>query len=174
MVLRSAREMGKKGKNPCTWEEKMYRQEPKEQIKFEEFYTPFGGHLRKDNRWVKLAELIPWEELEDKYAEQFSDRGMGAPAKQFRMALGALIIKEKLRLTDEEVVEQIRENVYMQYLVGMEGYQDKEPFEASMMVHFRKRISMEMLNEVNRKIHEKMVKKKRKMRTKLKKKKIMV
>ena len=99
---------------------------------------------------------------------------MGAPAKQFRMALGALIIKEKLRLTDEEVVEHIRETPYLQYLVGMEGYKDKEPFEASRMVHFRKRISMEMLNEVNRKIHEKMVKKKRKIRKKLKKKKIMV
>ena len=152
----------------------MYKQESKEQLKFEDFYTPFGGQLRKDNRWVRLAELIPWEELEEKYAKQFSDRGMGAPAKPFRMALGALIIKEKLGLTDEEVVEHIRETPYLQYLVGMEGYQDKEPFEASMMVHFRKRISIEMLNEVNRKIHERMVKKKRKIRKKLKKKKMMV
>lgn len=95
---------------------------------------------------------------------------MGAPAKQFRMALGALIIKEKLGLTDEEVVEHIRETPYLQYLVGMEGYKDKEPFEASMMVHFRKRITMEMLNEVNRKIPERMVKKKRKIRQKLKRK----
>jgi hypothetical protein len=49
----------------------MYRQESKEQLKFEDFYTPFGGHLRKNNRWVKLAELIPWEELEDKYERLF-------------------------------------------------------------------------------------------------------
>jgi len=150
----------------------MYRKESKSQLKFEDFYTPFGGHLRENNRWVKLADMIPWEELEEKYAEQFAESGMGAPAKPFRMALGALIIKEKLGLSDEEVVEQIRENVYMQYLVGMEGYQDKEPFEASMMVYFRKRISMEMLEEVNRKVHERMVKKKRKMRKKLRKEKV--
>ena len=150
----------------------MYRKESKSQLKFEDFYTPFGGHLRKNNRWVKLAEMIPWEELEEKYAKQFAESGMGAPAKPFRMALGALIIKEKLGLSDEEVVEQIRENVYMQYLVGMEGYQDKEPFEASMMVYFRKRISMEMLEEVNRKVHERMVKKKRKMRKKLRKERV--
>ena len=137
----------------------MYRKESKSQLKFEDFYTPFSGHLRKNNRWVKLAEMIPWEELEEKYAKQFAESGMGAPVKPFRMALGALIIKEKLGLSDEEVVEQIRETPYLRYLVGMEGYQDKEPFEASMMVYFRKRISMEMLEEVNRKVHERMVKK---------------
>ena len=32
-----------------------------------------------------------------------------------RIALGALIIKEKLKLSDEETVEQIRENPYLQY-----------------------------------------------------------
>lgn len=58
-----------------------------------------------------LAQLIPWEELEEEYASLFSDR-MGAPAKTFRMALGALIIKEKLNITDEETVEQIRETPY--------------------------------------------------------------
>ena len=42
-------------------------------------------------------------------AEQFSE-GQGAPAKSFRIALGALIIKEKLGTSDEETVEQIREN----------------------------------------------------------------
>ena len=41
-----------------------------------------------DNRWIKLADLIPWNELEDGYAAQFY-KGFGAPAKLFRMALGA-------------------------------------------------------------------------------------
>jgi transposase, IS5 family len=47
------------------------------------------------NRWVVLASLIPWGEFEDEYSSGFSIE-MGAPAKPFRMALGALIIKEKL------------------------------------------------------------------------------
>ena len=38
---------------------------------------------------------------------------MGAPAKSFRMALGALIIKEKLLISDRETVEQIRKNPYI-------------------------------------------------------------
>jgi hypothetical protein len=44
---------------------------------------------------------------------------MGAPGKLFRMALGALIIKEKLGTSDRETVEQIQENPYLQYFIGM-------------------------------------------------------
>ena len=80
---------------------------------FEDFYLPFGGKLRSDNRWVKLAKLIPWDEIEEQYAEHFTDSGMGAPAKAARIALGALIIQEKLGLTDEETVAQIQENPYL-------------------------------------------------------------
>jgi hypothetical protein len=34
------------------------------------------------------------------------------------MALGALIIKEKLGISDRLTVEQIRENPYLQYFIG--------------------------------------------------------
>jgi hypothetical protein len=69
----------------------MYRREHRHQLSFEDFFLPFGGKLSGDNRWIKLAELIPWDELEDDYAAQFC-KGFGAPAKPFRMAPGALII----------------------------------------------------------------------------------
>jgi IS5 family transposase len=48
------------------------------------------------------------------YAKKFPSK-RGAPALTVRMALGALIIKEKLGLTDLETVEQIKENPYLQY-----------------------------------------------------------
>ena len=137
----------------------MYRQESSKQFNFEDFYLPFGGHLDPNNRWVRLADLIPWDEFEKSYADQFAQSGQGAPAKPFRLALGALIIKEKLGITDDETVEQIRENHYLQYLVGMEGYKDEELFDPSMMVHFRKRITPEMLTEINERIHAEQVKK---------------
>lgn len=43
----------------------------------------------------------------------------------------------QLGLTDEETVEQIRENDYMQYFLGYASYFSKAPFDPSMMVHFR-------------------------------------
>ncbi len=126
----------------------MYRKKDHNQLEFENFYLPFGGKLRGDNRWVQLAELIPWAELEGHYADLFS-KDQGAPAKSFRMALGACIIKEKLNITDEETVEQIRETHYLQYLIGLQEYKDEIPFDPSMMVHFRKRLSPQILSEIN-------------------------
>lgn len=129
----------------------MYRKEAPGQLKIEIFYLSFGGKLCKENRWITLSGLIPWDEIESGYAEQFS-KGMGAPAKPFRMALGALIIKEKLGLSDEETVEQIRENPYLQYFLGLSSYQEEAAFEASMLVHFRKRLGLEWVNRVNERV----------------------
>jgi IS5 family transposase len=84
----------------------------------ESFEFPQGGKLASDNRWVMMAQLIPWSEFEAEYAENFAS-SMGAPAKSFRIALGALIIKEKLGTSDRETVEQIRENPYLQYFIGL-------------------------------------------------------
>ncbi len=72
-----------------------------------------------------------------------------------RVALGALIVKEKKKLSDEELVEDIRESPYLQYFLGYEGYKYEIPFDPSMMVHFRKRLSADILKEVNSLIIEK-------------------
>jgi transposase, IS5 family len=134
----------------------MYRISPPGQLSFENFYLPFGGKLSSDNRWVKLAKLIPWETVEANYAEQFSAT-MGAPAKSFRIALGTLIIKEKLGTSDEETVQQIRENPYLQYFLGFSEYRDEEPFDPSMLVHFRKRLSLEVVGQVNEAVVQQML-----------------
>ena len=42
----------------------MYRKDNPNQLTFEDFYLPFGGHLRGDNRWVILARQIPWDQIE--------------------------------------------------------------------------------------------------------------
>ncbi len=134
----------------------MYKKIEKPQLVLD-FALPFGGHLESTNRWIKLAQLIPWDEYEDHYASLFSLKE-GARAKPFRMALGALLIKEKLKLSDEETVEQIKENPYLQYFIGFKEYSADSPFDPSMMVHFRKRISHEMLCEINLKIVERSLK----------------
>lgn len=127
----------------------MYQEKDiKEQLEFVDFHMKFGGELNPKNRWVLLSKIIPWETFEKKYMEHFPSK-TGNPAKPFRMALGALLIKEMKDLTDEELVEDIRENPYYQYFLGLESFQDEAPFEASTLVHFRKRISKEMLCEIN-------------------------
>jgi hypothetical protein len=156
-------------------EDEMYRSENKKQQKLSDFYLPFGGHLKEDNRWVILSKMIPWDELEKDYESKFSSEGMGAPAKSLRVALGSLIIKEKFSLTDEEVVEHIRETPYLQYFLGFEGYRDERPFDPSMMVYFRKRLDGELLQKANELLvgeyQEELRKKKPKMWKRMQKKK---
>ncbi|NOY74535.1 MAG: transposase, partial [Kiritimatiellaeota bacterium] len=78
------------------------------------------GKLDPENRWVRLSKLIPWDLLEDLYGSKLSN-GMGRPGKNVRVAFGARIIKHKLNLSDEEVVEQIRENPYPQFFNRIRG-----------------------------------------------------
>ena len=128
----------------------MYRKQHQrgQQIPLEEFYMAFGGRLSKANRWVQLADMIPWDEVEKRYAEQFKS-SVGNPAYSVRVAFGALTIKERLKITDEETVEQIRENPYLQYFIGHKEYSDKPPFNSSTMVYFRLRLPIEVLKEIN-------------------------
>ncbi len=129
----------------------MYYKSHQPSITPDKFELPVSIKLSPDNRWVIMAELIPWSDFEAEYAANFSET-MGAPAKAFRMALGALIIKEKLGTSDRETVEQIRENPYLQYFLGMSDYSNKAPFEASMMVYFRERIEMNLVKKINQKM----------------------
>jgi hypothetical protein len=108
-------------------------------------------HFEPNNRWVILSKIIPWTELEQ---ENFtlSESKKGRPTKPFRVTLGCLLIQRILNLSDRETVEQIKENPYLQYFLGLESYEYKEPIDASTLVHFRKRISPEIINKINEKI----------------------
>lgn len=130
---------------------KMLRTDPN-QTEFIDFYLPFNGILKASNRWCKLAKMIPWDVVERCYAESFAGTGMGAPAKSGRIAYGALVIKERLGITDEETVAQITENPYLQYFLGLHELRDKALFDPSMMVHFRSRFSARHHELINSKI----------------------
>jgi len=121
---------------------------PSKQISFSDFGQPVGVKISSDNRWVKKAELIPWDEIEIRYAELFKNR-KGNVAKPLRLALGALIIQTERRLSDEETPLQIRETPCLQYFCGMPEYKDELPFDPSLMVYFRKRLTPEILGEIN-------------------------
>ena len=39
----------------------MYYKDDRDQLGIDEFFLPFGGKLNKDNRWVRTAEIMPWD-----------------------------------------------------------------------------------------------------------------
>jgi len=91
----------------------MYKKADRNQLSVEGFFLPFGGQLSAENRWVKLARLMPWNMLEDIYAEKFkNEREDGAPPIPSREAFGALKIKAEEAFTDERTLQFITENPY--------------------------------------------------------------
>ncbi len=126
----------------------MYRRKLQNQMEFESFYLPFSGQLNPANRWVILAGKIDWAMVAELYARNFSNPQLGSPAKEARIAFGSLIIQEYLRLTDRELIEQISENPYLQYFLGLHEYQPC-PFTDSSLVNFRKRFTKEDFDLIN-------------------------
>jgi hypothetical protein len=124
----------------------MIRDHSQQQIPLAEFDWPFQTALDEDNRWVKMSQCIPWDELAEGYHQGLSQTH-GRPAKNARLVIGAVIIKHKLCLADRETVAQIQENPYLQYFVGLPGYQMEAPFAPSLLVEIRKRMG-ELVFEV--------------------------
>lgn len=125
----------------------MYRSKPREQLEFPDFYLPFSGHLDPENRWITLARLVPWQLAEAIYHEDLSE-DFGAPIVPARTALGALLVKERLGLSDRETVDAIQENPYLQFFIGLEEFTLDRPFDPTLMVDFRKRFGEEGIQRI--------------------------
>ena len=126
----------------------MYKFDRNHQYSLSDFNQPLGMEMNPENRWVKKAAMIPWDEIEDRYAELFPSK-VGMPAKPLRTALGSLLIQKEYGYSDRELVEQIKENPYYQYFIGLPGYEYKAPFVPSLLVEFRKRLDENVLAEIN-------------------------
>lgn len=131
----------------------MIRYKPTSQLPLGEFFLPFGGKLVQNNRWVVLSQILPWDYLATIYYQKMNPT-QGAPGKDARLVIGALIIKHKLKLSDQETIETIQENPYMQYFLGLSGFTEKPVFDSSLFVHIRKRLGLEEFDKMNQKIIE--------------------
>ncbi|MGL5980843.1 MAG: transposase, partial [Phocaeicola sp.] len=118
------------------------------QLEIDEFKSSLQG-LSKSNRWVKLGDSMPWAEIEILYNSKLGNKKRGAGNKPARMIIGALIIKHKMNLSDEETIYAIQENPYMQYFLGLSEFTDKPIFDSSLFVTIRKRLGTDDFNEMS-------------------------
>ena len=117
------------------------------QLSVDMFRSSFD-ELDKNNRWVKLGDLLPWTELEKVYNSRLDNEVKGAGNNPARMIIGACIIKHKFSLSDEDTISIIQENPYMQYLCGLSEFTDKPLFDPSLFTTIRKRITIEEINKL--------------------------
>jgi len=116
----------------------MYRGKDRKTIPLFSELFPFGGKLDIENRWIKIAGLIPWDQLENKYRSYFSEKGR--PSLDGRLVLGMLLLKHMTRLSDEEIVRAVTENPYMQWFCGLESFTTASMIDSSSLSKIRKRV----------------------------------
>jgi len=124
---------------------------PQNELDLATFEELFKSVLKRNNRWVKLADALPWDELAEIYMQNLCPDN-GRPTIDVRLAIGALIIKHKLGLSDREVVATIEENVYIQYFVGYESFDPDTPFDPSLFVEMRKRLGAAGFDQMSKQI----------------------
>ena len=119
-----------------------------QQLCFVNFNSTCGMQLDKDNEWIKNANRLPWLAWEPLYCELFQSE-TGNVAKPARMVIGSLIIQLRMGFTDRDLVQQIRENPYYQYFIGLQAFQHDAPFAPSVLVEWRKRLNLDFVIKLN-------------------------
>ena len=54
------------------------------QLSIEEFKTPFQAKLSPQNRWVKLSQVVPWDEFASAYMTMMNN---GLVVREYLLAL---------------------------------------------------------------------------------------
>jgi len=131
----------------------MFRYTSSSQLSIDDFMDNLGKKLNPNNRWVKLAHQIPWDDLAKIYAESLSE-DMGRPSKDARLVIGAIILKHKKGLPDEEVIPEVQESPYLQYFLGLKEFTHEPIFDPSLFVTLRKRLGTEAFDQFSQKFVE--------------------
>lgn len=124
------------------------------QLTFVHFESPFTRHLPSTNRWVQLASSIPWDDIVGVYQAQLNNFSTGASNINPRVAIGALMVKHLLNISDRDTIIAIQENIYIQHFLGFDSIVYEAPFNASLFVEIRKRMSLEHVERINDLIYQ--------------------
>lgn len=126
----------------------MIRYTSSNQLSIEQFKTPFQLSLDVNNRWVILAGKMPWDKLASIYHKTLSS-DQGAPAIDARIVIGAFVVKHKMKLDDRETIECIRENMYVQYFLGLSNYTSQDVFDRSLFTTLRYRLGADKFDQMS-------------------------
>lgn len=136
----------------------MYKAKDRQtELLFQELF-PFGGHLDETNRWLRIAELIPWEQLENSYSQLFSHTGR--PAREAQLVIGLLLLKHMTGSSDQEIVQLVCENPYMQAFCGLDNFAAGKMIDPSTLTYVRKRLGAKHFKELEDLTYQSLIKRK--------------
>lgn len=122
---------------------------PKQLPIFKEL-APYAGGIDEENRWIKLAELVPWDDIEGHYRSAFAS-GKQAVLKPSRLILGLWLGQMLMNLSDRDIVEYFHENPYFQFFCGQDSFvvrkDGKSICHPSLLSKRRKRLGVAYVDQ---------------------------
>ena len=103
--------------------------------------------LDQNDPLLKLSRVIPWQQFDDAFSKYYS-KDKGRPSVPIRRMVGLLILKHLEDLSDEDLVLQYKRNPYYQAFCGAYTFQRTVACHATELVHFRKRIGKEGVEQI--------------------------
>lgn len=113
-----------------------------------DFDIPFTMKLDPNNRWVRLAHVLPWEDIEDLYTQRVCTDN-GRPAYPARLAFAVLFIRYDKGLSQRRTIEELQENPYLQYFAGVDSFHELPDIDPSSLVDFEKRFPADVVEQIN-------------------------
>ena len=102
------------------------------------FGNDLGTMLDPNDRLYILAKRVPWAGIEKDLARFY--KSGGRPSLPIRLLAGLTILKHTFDVSDEDLVDQWRQNPYWQFFCGESHFRWKLPCDPSEMTRFRGRI----------------------------------
>jgi transposase, IS5 family len=120
----------------------MYRSEKNTPGLFGKLFH-LGARLDEQNRWLRLADALPWDRFDAEYGKYFSS--FGRPARDSRLVCGLLAVKQLKGVSDEDAVAEFMESPYIQAFCGLEYFALENAANPGMLSERRKRLGPEFL-----------------------------
>lgn len=111
------------------------------------FYTKLCDLIDQKNELCLLSQKIPWEQFETELSQYYT-KDFGRPAKEIRLMVSLLILRQIEACSDEVVIRRWKENPYWQYFSGEEYFQWKEPCVPTELTKFRNRIQAKGVEKI--------------------------
>lgn len=116
-------------------------------------------HLDPEHELLALARKLDWHAIHKTVKAYYQLRGR--QAKDSRLMVGLLILKHRFKVSDEQVVAGLKENIYWRAFCGLHGHiglwRHTAIVDASSLTKFRRRLGPEGIRGVERSIQRQLV-----------------
>jgi IS5 family transposase len=105
------------------------------------------------NELVVLRQVIPWQFIINQLT-QFYETNSGRLGKPLRVMVALLILSRLRALSDDKVVEQVKENRYMQYFCNVPDTEIANFVDPSVLCRFRQRLGEKGMTIIETEVFE--------------------